>query len=193
MAAVVLPGTLANNALADATQFMALFNALANGIGSIGNADVRAAAGISTSKLAEQRSSCEQPIQVLPYSQDASIDATPVEWACDTTFRTVARYRVKARPGQLVDLVGVEVYVNSRTGANNPRINVLVDGIQLGGSSQDVTAAGYYSLPNSFNFDSPIFPLANDSVIEIQIGASGAGASIAGVTANIVTRRRFIP
>ena len=193
MAAVTLPGTLANNALADATQFMALFNALANGIGSVGNADVRAAAGISTSKLAEQRSSDDGPILILPYSQDANIDASPVEWACDTTFRTVFRYRVKARAGQLVDLVGVEFYVNSRTGANNPRLNVLVDGIQLGGSSQDVTAAGYYSLPNNPNFDSPIFPLANNSVIEIQIGASGAGASIAGVFANIITRRRFIP
>lgn len=194
MSAIVLPYSLANDVVADADQLQAMFDALVAGLSSAGNADIRADAAISTSKLAERYSDHEDTVNCVPYSNDVELDGTPVRYNLDTTFRTVARRRLKLRSGQLGYIVGLDVSLLAldNTGGT-ARLNILLDGIQLGNSYQDLTAVGFYELVNAGGSDDPFAPFNNDSVLEFQVGASADGPSIAGLDVTVRTKKSFLP
>ena len=197
---VSLPHVLTNDTLADATEVQDNDNALNNGLSSLRNANIATDAGIASSKLAERYAASDDSFQLLPYSLDADLTNADQFTTLPTALTTIYRRKFRLRSGQLCWLAEVEFFVVHLTtggteASDRPQLNVLLDGVQIGGSIVPIKEAlAYYSLANSNPIDNPLLPVNDGSVLEVQINKIGeAAVGIAGVTGRIVDKRSFVP
>ncbi len=185
-----------------ANQIGQNFQDLNQKLGQIRGADVADDAGIRATQLADRYNVYQKEFDLVPFCSIG--DTAEANWPWDpadrvgtviaerlrvstSTESVIRRYRVRARPGQLVWLVSLEVYclVAARGGGANPRVTVYQDGTLIPGATFDLTVDDDFTVQENANpIDNPIIPLVNDNIIEYRLTrSSGAGnVDIRGVT-----------
>lgn len=200
---MTLPFTLANGTTADASQVQADLEALVARLGNLKNADIAAAAGIENTKLAK-------PYQLIPLSYKLigtsgtalAVGGTTgmftINQAAMTAF--AGKIRLPLRSGQQAWLASVEWYVarvdDNATG-NWPKLDLTVDGVQIGAQEFTVnTDDSYYTIANANEYDSPLLPVTDQSVFIPRIGATaspGSDVKIAEVTLTLTLKVEALP
>lgn len=173
------------------------FDDLTAAIDQITTANIATTAGITSTQLADRYTlSALGPIAILPPTAAAgTLGATPTEFTMPASDTTVYQTKALVKPGRRAFLVKAEVYTQSRSGTDHPRITIIVGGTTLAGSAQNITSTGYLSINNTNPVDSPLLPLNNDDVIEIKLGQSGGsgGPSLAGVSVTLWIKEELVP
>ena len=172
------------------------FDDLTAAIDQITTANIATTAGITSTQLADRYTlSALGPIAILPPAADATLATTPTQYTMPASAITVYQTKALVKPGRRAFVVKAEVYTQSRTGTDHPRITIIVGGTTLAGSAQNITSTGYLSINNTNPVDSPLLPLNNDDVIEIKLGRSGAtgGPALAGVSVTLWIKEELVP
>ena len=197
MGLVNLSHTLANDTSADADDVMDNFNDLVNALGSIRNSNIPNDAAIDTRKLAEPFTYWEDTQILLPRVGGTDYNASAhAATNFSTSFLTMYERRVTKRSADRLWLCLFEAYVlDVDTTGGTPDINLLVDGIQIGGAHVSLTTDdSYYHLDNANPIDNPLIPLADQSVIEVQMRESASGTVQArGVYIRLGFKRSMVP
>lgn len=204
---MTLPHTLTNGTTASATQVQANFDALEARLGNLKNTDLAAAAGIEASKLAAPYTIQTVVLRLVDTSGTMLGTSTlTVAGGCYEINQTAmtslgSKFRLDLRTGQQAWLCAAEWYVgrSDDTGSGGePKLDLLVDGVQLGG--QEITADtsdAYYTIAAANPIDSPLMPVTNQSVFDPRIGctaAAGAGGPvIAEVTLKLTLKVGPVP
>lgn len=197
---VALPYTLTNGSTADASEVHANFVALRDALQNIKNSDIASSAAIDKSKLAQSFKTYQVVIDLVPAQSGTvlGVDSdTDVFTIAQTDQTEIKRHRIKLRSGQMAYLCAVEWHVERVESADgDPRLDLTVDGVQVGGQVTTVTLAGaYYLISNANPIDDPLLPITNDSVFIHRIGASAIGAdtTLAGVTCTLTIKAEVVP
>lgn len=190
---MTLPHTLTNGTTASASQVQADLEALDGRFGNLKNADVADAAGIESSKLASPFTIQTIAMPIITQNGAAlATGGTADQFFINQNAMTSLgrKIRAKLRTGQQAWLCSAEFYVGrfQTSGGGSPKLDLLVDGVQLLGQEIVVdTADAFYPLAQANPIDSPLMPITNDTIFDPRIGATANGAAASGPTIADVT------
>lgn len=197
---VALAYTLTNATTADADQVQRNFTVLRDAMSSLKNADIASSAAIDKAKLAQTFQVYQETVVVVPPQSGTTLmvsGSTDVFDFGTTAMTEILNKRIKLRSGQQAFLCAVEWHVQrmQNTGGT-PRVDITLDGVQVGGQPVGVdTSDAYYLVANANPIDNPLAPLQSDSVIEYRVGCSATGATVtlAGVTCTLTIKVEVVP
>lgn len=188
---VALPLTLTNDTPADADDVMALVNALNDGLDAITNANIRSDAAIDDSKISQRYDVDEVVQEMLPFSAGASLTVPTRFVPLPAALATIKRFRVTVPTGGLAWVTEADFYCVDA--ANSPTVNILVDGIQLGGAAVTLTnTPDWFRVRNANPFAAPLLPVADGSIIELQIDDGAGTGEARGIEMKIGLKRSHV-
>lgn len=198
---MTLPYTLADGTTTSASQVQANFDYLDARVGALKNANLSSNAAIDKSKLAQPFTLMMLAVQLVDQGGTAiaagAVDGTKYTINQTTMTSMHRKFRLPLRTGQQAFLCSVEWYVGdiyTNSGAELPRFQLNVDGVQIGGQYVEVdTADAYYPIAATNPIDSPLFPVTNLSVFDPMIGKSAGSPRINNVVMTLLLKVEVVP
>jgi len=163
------------------------FSDLATAVDSITSANISSTAGITSTQLADRFSLTPWHFNLLPITAGSNLGSLTT-FQCHTAAVTLLKATTRVKTGKSAAICLIELYVTAvdQDGSGQwPLFTIKKGTTTLGGTGQEIEAAGFHYIYYTNPFDTPLIGVQDNETIEFIIDGQSGTPTIHGLSATL--------